>query len=63
MATKVKTKAKDPTHVILGMSTSNEVIHSPISKFPHALIAGTTLKIIEVTLYASIYLKDITIYK
>lgn len=42
MATKVKTKAKDPTHVILGMSTSNEVIHSPISKFPHALIAGTT---------------------
>src|SRR5699024_11159168 len=42
MANKIKTKAKDPTHTILGMSTSNEIIDVPISKFPHALIAGTT---------------------
>lgn len=34
-------KTNNPTQTILGKSIDGEVIESPISKFPHALIAGT----------------------
>lgn len=39
---KLKNKAEDPTHAILGKSTDGKIINSTISKFPHALIAGAT---------------------
>lgn len=38
----LKNRADDPTHTILGFSSDNEIIESPVSKFPHALIAGAT---------------------
>lgn len=38
----VKTRAKDPTDAIFGLSPKGDVIHMPISAMPHMLVAGTT---------------------
>src|SRR5699024_5676178 len=38
----LKTKAKDPTDAIFGVSPESEAIHFSISDAPHFLVAGTT---------------------
>lgn len=38
----LKTKAYDPTDVVMGLDTNGEVFHTPISKGPHWIVAGQT---------------------
>lgn len=38
----LKTKADDPTDAIFGIAPDSTIIHHPVSKGPHFLVAGTT---------------------
>lgn len=35
-------EVKNPTHTILGIQTSGDILNAPISSYPHALVAGAT---------------------